>query len=131
MAAELGGSQISALLESVPGIANVLRSSVADALVNTIRSAAGLRPFSRQDAEELVQYAVRRGLIGTAEGDEVLADVRQAGRTSRGRSAARTRKAKKKVAKKKVVKPKAARTKVATKRKTATKRAESKTKKRR
>ena len=131
MAAELGGSQISALLESVPGIANVLRSSVADALVNTIRSAAGLRPFSRQDAEELVQYAVRRGLIGTAEGDEVLADVRQAGRTSRARSAARTRKAKKKVAKKKVVKPKAARKKVATKRKTATKRAESKTKKRR
>ncbi|MCH7874248.1 MAG: hypothetical protein IH965_02980 [Gemmatimonadetes bacterium] len=131
MAAELGGSQISALLESVPGIANVLRSSVADALVNTIRSAARLRPFSRQDAEELVQYAVRRGLIGTAEGDEVLADVRQAGKTSRGRSAARTRKAKKKVAKKKVVKPKAARKKIATKRKTATKRAESKTTKRR
>lgn len=130
MAAELGGSQISALLESVPGIANVLRSSVADALVNTIRSAARLRPFSRQDAEELVQYAVRRGLIGTAEGDEVLADVRQAGKTSRGRSAARARKAKKKVAKKKVVKPKAARKKIATKR-TATKRAESKTTKRR
>ncbi len=136
MAAELGGSQISALLESVPGIANVLRSSVADALVNTIRSAAGLRPFSRQNADELVQYAVRRGLIGTTEGDEVLADVRQAGKTARGRKA-------KKKAKKKVVKPKAATKKVATKRaakpaarktssrKTARKRAESKTTKRR
>ena len=40
---ELGGSQISTLLETLPGIANVLRSPVADALSNIIRSAARLR----------------------------------------------------------------------------------------
>lgn len=79
MAADLGGSQISALLESVPGIRNVLRSPVADALVNTIRSAVGLRPFAFADAEELVQYAVRRGLINQSEGDQVIEDVRATG----------------------------------------------------
>jgi hypothetical protein len=79
MAADLGGSQISALLESVPGIRNVLRSPVADALVNTIRAAVGLRPFAPADAEELVQYAVRRGLINQSEGDQVLEDVRAKG----------------------------------------------------
>lgn len=79
MAADLGGSQISALLESVPGIRNVLRSPVADALVNTIRAAVGLRPFALADAEELVQYAVRRGLINQSEGDQVLEDVRATG----------------------------------------------------
>jgi hypothetical protein len=85
MAADLGGSQISALLESVPGIRNVLRSPVADALVNTIRAAVGLRPFALADAEELVQYAVRRGLINQSEGDQVLEDVsaKGAGRASR------------------------------------------------
>jgi hypothetical protein len=94
MAADLGGSQISALLESVPGIRNVLRSQVADALVNTIRAAVGLRPFAVADAEELIQYAVRRGLINQTEGDQVLEDVRGTGlgrsRTARsGKSAAR------------------------------------------
>lgn len=79
MAADLGGSQISALLESVPGIRNVLRSPVADALVNTIRAAVGLRPFAAADAEELIQYAVRRGLINQTEGDQVLEDVRGTG----------------------------------------------------
>jgi hypothetical protein len=88
MAADLGGSQISALLESVPGIRNVLRSPVADALVNTIRSAAGLRPFAFEDVEELVQYAVRRGLINQAEGDQVIEDVRGIG-PRRGRSKAK------------------------------------------
>jgi hypothetical protein len=78
MARELGGSQISALLESVPGIVNVLRSPVADALVNMIRAGAGIEEFDVGYAEELVQYAVRRGLIGASEGDEVLADVRAA-----------------------------------------------------
>jgi len=37
---ELGGSQISTLLETLPGIANVLRSPVADALGSVIRAAA-------------------------------------------------------------------------------------------
>lgn len=86
MAAELGSSQISALLESVPGIANVLRSPVADAIVNLIRAAAGSQPFNPKDAEELVQYAVRRGLISADEGEQVLADVRSRGRRGGGSS---------------------------------------------
>src|SRR5204862_138352 len=73
MPAELGGSQISSLLEALPGIASVLRSPVADALVKAIRAAAGVGDFSAEDAEELVRYAVRRGLIGPDEGDRVLA----------------------------------------------------------
>ena len=73
--AELGGSQISSLLEALPGIASVLRSPVADALVKAIRAAAGVGEFTMDDAEELVRYAVRRGLIGPEEGDRVLADV--------------------------------------------------------
>ncbi len=82
MAADLGGTQISALLESVPGIRNVLRSPVADALVNMIQTGAGLRPFDYAEADELIQYAVRRGLISAGEGDSVLAEVRE---TAQGR----------------------------------------------
>jgi len=78
MPAELGGSQISSLLEALPGIASVLRSPVADALVKAIRAAAGEGEFAYEDAEELVRYAVRRGLIGPDEGDRVLADVQSA-----------------------------------------------------
>ncbi len=76
MAPELAGSQITALLETVPGIASVLRSPVADAMMNMIRAGAGLDEFRLEDAEELVQYAVRRGLIGAAEGDRVLQEAR-------------------------------------------------------
>jgi hypothetical protein len=78
MAPELAGSQITALLETVPGIASVLRSPVADAIVNMIRAGAGLADFRPEDAEELVQYAVRRGLIGGAEGDRVLEEAQAA-----------------------------------------------------
>src|SRR5213592_3451555 len=78
MPAELGGSQISSLLEALPGIASVLRSPVADALVRAIRAAAGIGEFSVEDAEELVRYAVRRGLLGPDEGDRVLADAKAA-----------------------------------------------------
>src|SRR2546430_13953997 len=78
MPAELGGSQISSLLEALPGIASVLRSPVADALVKAIRAAAGVGDFSAEDAEQLVRYAVRRGLIGPDEGDRVLAEVQSA-----------------------------------------------------
>ncbi len=92
MPAELGGSQISSLLEALPGIASVLRSPVADALVIAIRAAAGMGEFSAEDAEELVRYAVRRGLIGSDEGDRVLADV-DAGLKAK-RKAARGAKAK-------------------------------------
>jgi hypothetical protein len=90
MAPELAGSQISALLEAVPGIANVLRSPVADAMVNLIRAAAGLGEFRKEEAEELIQYAVRRGLIGPAEGERVLAEVGEAAaRRKKARAAAK------------------------------------------
>ena len=78
MVSELGGSQISTLLETLPGIANVLRSPVADALGNVIRAAARLTEFNIQDADELVRYATRRGLLGQEEGDRLLVEVHAA-----------------------------------------------------
>jgi len=75
---ELGGSQISTLLETLPGIANVLRSPVADALSSVIRAAARVGEFHVADAEELVRYATRRGLLGNEEGDRLLAEVHAA-----------------------------------------------------
>jgi uncharacterized protein YifE (UPF0438 family) len=75
---ELGGSQISTLLETLPGIANVLRSPVADALGSVIRAAARVGEFNVADAEELVRYATRRGLLGMDEGDRILAEVHAA-----------------------------------------------------
>lgn len=98
MKRELGGSQISALLESVPGIVNVLRSPVADALVGMIKAGAGIEPIRLEHVDELVQYAVRRGLIPSSEGEQLLAEVRTAvpARRSRARAdkvGARTRKA--------------------------------------
>lgn len=78
MASELGASQISTLLEALPGIANVLRSPVADALLNVIRAGARVGDFQLADAEELIRYATRRGLVANDEGDRVLAEVREA-----------------------------------------------------
>ena len=78
MVSELGGSQISTLLETLPGIANVLRSPVADALGSVIRAAARVGEFNVADAEELVRYATRRGLLGMDEGDRILAEVHAA-----------------------------------------------------
>jgi len=75
MTGELGGSQLSSLLEAVPGLASVLRSPVADAMVNMIRAGAGLGEFRLEDARELVQYATRRGLIPTSEGTRLLEEV--------------------------------------------------------
>jgi urease accessory protein UreF len=75
---ELGGSQISTLLETLPGIANVLRSPVADALGSIIRAAARVGEFHVSDAEELIRYATRRGLLGMEEGDRILAEVHAA-----------------------------------------------------
>jgi len=75
---ELGGSQSSTLLETLPGIANVLRSPVADALGNVIRAAARIAEFNVADAEELIRYATRRGLLGNEEGDRILAEVHTA-----------------------------------------------------
>jgi hypothetical protein len=73
---ELGGSQISSLLETLPGIANVLRSPVADAIVGALRAGAGLAEFRIDDADELVKFAVRRGLMNGDEGDRLLAELR-------------------------------------------------------
>lgn len=115
MARELGGSQISALLESVPGIANVLRSPVADALVNAIRAGAGLEEFDLASAEELIQYAVRRGLIGASEGDEVLSEVKSVVKRGRKKPAAARKPARRAAAAKKAAKKKTGKKKPAKK----------------
>ena len=73
--AQLGGPQMSALLETVPGIASVLRSPTADSLVRMIRAGAGTGEFRVEDAVELIQYAVRRGLVGADEGERLTAEV--------------------------------------------------------
>ncbi|MEO8226558.1 MAG: hypothetical protein ABI637_03955 [Gemmatimonadota bacterium] len=78
MGSELGSSQISTLLETLPGIAHVLRSPVADALSHVIRAAARLEEFRLADAEELTRFAVRRSLMGADEADRIVADVQQA-----------------------------------------------------
>ena len=101
MPAELGGSQISSLLETLPGIASVLRSPVADALIKAIRGAVGLGEFGADDAEELVRYAVRRGLIGADEGDRVLSEVHEAVGKRKPKPGKKSRPAAKKAAKKK------------------------------
>jgi hypothetical protein len=88
---ELSSGAISSILESVPGIAHVLRSPVADAMVNLSRAAAGLAPFRPDDALELIRYAVRRGLIGSDEGDRVAAEI--SGATQAKAAKAATRKA--------------------------------------
>jgi len=88
---DLGGSQISTLLETLPGIANVLRSPVADALVNVIRAAARLSEFALSDAEELIKYSVRRGLVGNEEGERVLAEVQAAQRRKLEKAAERVK----------------------------------------
>jgi len=74
---------MSTLLESLPGIANVLRSPVADALVNLIRAGAGIGEFSLEDAEEMVRYATRRGLLDPEEGERVLTDVHEVQKTKK------------------------------------------------
>jgi hypothetical protein len=103
---ELGGSQISTLLETLPGIANVLRSPVADALGNVIRAGARLAEFNVQDAEELVRYATRRGLLGQDEGDRLLTEVHAAEQRRADKAADRERAQKAKArAKAKSVKP--------------------------
>ncbi len=106
MVSELGGSQISTLLETLPGIANVLRSPVADALGSVIRAGARLAEFHVADAEELIRYATRRGLLGQEEGDRLLAEVHTAQQRRLDKAADRERAQKAKArAKAKPVKP--------------------------
>ena len=83
MTTELTSGAISSILEAVPGIATVLRSPVADAIVNLSRAAADLAPFDPKDAHELIRYAVRRGLIRSDEGDRVTAEIEMAGKAAR------------------------------------------------
>jgi len=91
---ELGGAQISTLLESLPGIANVLRSPVADALVSVIRAGARLSEFDIADADELVKYATRRGLLAEDEGERLMLDLQAAHQKKLDRIAARPAKGK-------------------------------------
>jgi len=75
VASELAGSQITTLMEALPGIATVLRSPVADAMIGMIRAAARIKDFSMAEADELIKYATRRGLLGNDEGERVLAEA--------------------------------------------------------
>ncbi len=116
MAAELGGKQLSTLLESLPGIASVLRSPVADAMVGMIRAGAGLGEFREAEAKELVQYATRRGLMGHEEGDQLLAELKTRGRQPKARPIKVTKP-------KKVIKTAPVKKKVVVKKKTTAKKA--------
>jgi len=78
VATELGGMQVTSLLEALPGIASVLRNPVADAFVGLIRAAARLGEFKVADAEEILRYAVRRTLMTQDETDRILAEVKAA-----------------------------------------------------
>lgn len=105
MATELSSGAISSILEAVPGIATVLRSPVADAIVNLSKSACGLTPFDPKDAHELIKYAVRRGLIRSDEGDRVAAEVDQAVQARAEKLKAKEAAATQKAAAKKAAKP--------------------------
>jgi hypothetical protein len=76
LATELGGTQISSLMEVLPGIAQVLRSPVADAIVNLIRAACRVREFDIADADEMLKFAVRRNLMAQEESERILAEAR-------------------------------------------------------
>lgn len=125
MATELGGMQVTSLLEALPGIAQVLRNPVADAFVGLIRAGARLGEFRVEDAEEILRYAVRRTLMTQDETDQVLAEVkaatdkraekaleRERGKTAKKAAVAKA-KAKPKAKPKAKTKPKAAVKKVA------------------
>jgi len=87
---ELGGAQISNLMETLPGIALVLRSPVADAFVHTLRLASRSPDFSIGQAEEILSYAVRRNLMSTEESDRLLAEFREQVRVRGERAAAKS-----------------------------------------
>jgi hypothetical protein len=110
---ELGGSQISSLMETLPGIAHVLRNPVADAIVHLSRAAARLDEFRVADAEELLQYAVRRSLLTESEAERVLEDVRAANQKRLDRNAAQKAQAHAKAAQPKAKKKAAPAKKVA------------------
>src|SRR5688500_20410502 len=63
-------------MEVLPGIAQVLRSPVADAIVNLIRAACRVREFDLADADEMLKFAGRRNLMAREESERVLAEAR-------------------------------------------------------
>jgi len=75
---DLAGTQLSNLLETLPGIAKVLRSPVADAIVALVKSASGQGPFNPADVDELLKFAVRRNLMAAEEGDRILLEAKNA-----------------------------------------------------
>jgi len=87
-------------METLPGIAAVLRSPVADAFVGVIRAAARMGEFDIAHADEITKYAVRRNLMTQEETDRLLAEVREAvekrAERERGRKAASEARAKEK-----------------------------------
>ena len=91
VATELGGMQVTSLMEALPGIASVLRNPVADAFVGLIRAGARLADFKAADAEEILRYAVRRTLMTQEETDQVLAEVQAASDKRAERAAERER----------------------------------------
>ena len=70
-------------------------------MVKAIRGAVGLGEFEADDAEELIRYAVRRGLIGADEGDRVLGEVHDAVGKRKPKPGKKSKPAGKKPAKKK------------------------------
>ncbi|HEX3927213.1 MAG TPA: hypothetical protein VHW65_04390 [Gemmatimonadales bacterium] len=74
---ELAAPQISSLMEALPGIAAVLRSPVANAMVAVSRAAAGLEEFQLSHAEELLEFGVRRNLLTQEEVGKVLGELRE------------------------------------------------------
>jgi hypothetical protein len=103
---ELGGSQISSLMETLPGIAQVLRNPVADAIVHLARAAARLDELRLSDVEELLQYGVRRSLLTETEAERLLEEVRTANQKRLDRNLAHKASAKAHAKAKPKVKPK-------------------------
>ena len=89
MVTELGGAQISSLLETLPGIAQVLRSPVADAFSALIRQAARHQDFQVESAEEVLRYSVRRNLMSQEESDRIMAELREGAQRKAERAADR------------------------------------------
>ena len=82
---ELAAPQISSLMEARPGIAHVLRSPVANAIIALSRAGAGLEEYAVAHAEELMRYGVRRNLLTQDEVDRVLGEIMEtpAGKASK------------------------------------------------
>src|SRR5690606_27609882 len=74
---ERAAPQITSLMETLPGIAAVLRSPVASPMVDIVRAGAGLGEFRIEDAEELFRFGTRRNLLDEAEAEKVLAEIRE------------------------------------------------------